>query len=406
MRVLRYSSPDPDDWDAWATALSLVGDRLVAARSGQALRLYDLRAPDEPLADIPNVSQYALQAGGLLISNSSGRLQRYEPSHGTWRQVAELPCPLAATASPPMPRRLLLSPSGHYLLVESAPISTGARTWPAAHAHLLDARTGEVKYDVPLHKTYVRAGFGVLPTGAEVLFLSAESYMSVQMVACASGQVLHEYRARDSWDFCHTDYTLSADGRRLIAFGCIWASPYEARIYDATPWTEGAPPAAGFPLPLVYRQEEMFESDSVLPIEPRETADGSITCIALVNPAQGCPPGSPEEAERLAELEGVDRQIFDALRELPPSGGALVIRRVDPESGNLAGWTVHQIGHTDERHVHTLSHHRVLVINDRVQIVDARANTVSDHGPAPAARGGFLSAATTDGEAVVLWHVE
>ena len=194
MRILRYSSPEPDDRDAWSTALSLVGDRLVPARYGQALRLYDLHAPDEPLTHIPDVAQYALQPEGLLVSTPSGRLQRYEPSHGTWRQVAEFPSPLVSSASSPAPRCLLLSPSGRYLLVESAPLSTGPRTWPPAQAHLLDARTGEVKYAVPLHKPHVRASFDLLPTGAEVLFLSAESYMSVQVVTCASGQVLHEYR--------------------------------------------------------------------------------------------------------------------------------------------------------------------------------------------------------------------
>jgi hypothetical protein len=405
MRVLRYSSPQPDDRDVPTTLLSLVGNRLVAARYGQGLRLYDLEAPHEPLAHIPDFAQYALQPEALLVSDSSGRTRRYEPSHGTWHHVAELPVPLDPSASSPAPRRLLLSPSGHYLLVESAPISTGPITWPVAHAYLLDARTGAVNYDVPLRKTHVRASFGVLPTGTEVLFLSAESYMSVQMVECASGQLLHEYEVQHE-AFCHTDYTLSADGRRLMAFGCFWAGPYEARIYDATPWTQGAPPSAGFPLPLVYRQEEVFESDTVLPIEPRETTDGAVTCLALASLAYGWPRGSPEEAEGRDELEGADREIFDALREFPPTAGALVIRRVDPESGKLAGWSVHQIGHTDERHVHTLSHHRVLVINERVQLVDALANTVTDHGPTPAAGGAFVSAATTDGEAVLLWHVE
>jgi hypothetical protein len=409
MQILRYCSPDPDRKDVSATALSLVADRLVAVRHGQALRLYDLRAPDEPLAHITDVVQHALQPDALLISDAAGRLSRYEPSHGAWRRVAELPWPAELSGRPipgaPPSARLLLSPSARYLVVESAPILREPGTWPVAHAYLLDARSGEVQYDVPLHKTYVRASFCVLPTGEQVLFISAPSYMGVQIVACGSGQLLHEYQPERE-AFCHTDYALSADSRRLITFGCFWAVPYEARIYDATPWTEGAPAAADFPLPLVYRQMDQFDGDSILPIQPRETTDGAVTCVALMNLAHGYPRGSAEEAELRAQLDGTDRKIFDALRELPATAGALVIRRVDPGSGELVGWSVHEIGQTAERHVHTLSHHRVLVVNDRVQIADALANVVTDYGPAEVAAGWFDSAATTDGQALVIWQAE
>ncbi|HEX5502966.1 MAG TPA: hypothetical protein VFW96_10105, partial [Thermomicrobiales bacterium] len=198
MDVLHMTSPTIDD--GATSRLSVVAGRLVAARHGRGLRLYDLATPAAPTR-IPDVVEHALQPGALVVSDPADRLRRYEPHRGAWRQTAEWPCPSAPGVSAPQSRRLLLSPSARSLLVESSPIPTGPGTWPVARAFLLDAATGAVKRDIALGKTWVRANFGVLPGGEEVLFISAESYMSVQLVDCASGRLLHEYRTRSPGDF-------------------------------------------------------------------------------------------------------------------------------------------------------------------------------------------------------------
>jgi hypothetical protein len=71
----------------------------------------------------------------------------------------------------------------------------------------------------------VRAGFTILPSGAEVHFISADSYMSVQMIDCASGRPLHEYVTRSGDDFCHTDYWLSAGRYQTVRLRLLLGLP-------------------------------------------------------------------------------------------------------------------------------------------------------------------------------------
>jgi hypothetical protein len=385
--------------------MSLAAARIVAVRHEQSLRLYGLDAPNDSVLHVPDAAEHALQPDTLLVSDSNGRIERYEPHRGDWRVTAEMVCPQVAGAASPRPTTLLLSPSARYLLTGSALLPRSPSDQRRGRAFVLDARSGEVKYEVPLHEGHVRAGFSVLPGGQEVLFVSAESYMSVQMVDCASGRVLHEYRAMEE-SFCHTDYALTPDARRLIAFGCWWAFPYGARIYDATPWTGDTTPASEFPLPVVYSHEQKFDCDMVLPIEPAATGDRTLTCVALAPLANRAASGSAEDAEYRGELTSADREIYEAMRPLSSAAYALLIRRVDPETGALAGWSVHEIRPTAEWNVHTLPNHRVLVVNDRVQIADALAGTVEDLGPSGAGTGWFTTAATDNGETVVLWQAE
>jgi hypothetical protein len=308
--------------------------------------------------------------------------------------------------------------------VESAPIRREAPLWAISRAYLLDALTGEVKGTFDLRKTWVRGGFAYLPTGEEVLFISAESYMSVQMVACASGQTLHAFTAQNSWDFCHTDYALTAGATRLLAFGCIWAAPYEARIYDVTPWTTSkdttqpvsatpqpesgseAEPATAFPLPLLFRQEEVFGADTVLPLEAGETRDSTITSVTLVDLAGMPIAGSEGEAEVLSELTQKDRAIYDRLSQLPRSGTGVLIRRVDPISGEVVGWSVATTAKTEERHVHVLPDHQVLLVNERIELVNGMTGEVLDEGPFEVPVRWYYTIPTTSGDTLIVYWSE
>src|SRR5262249_49346347 len=193
-------------------------------------------------------------------------------------------------------------------------------------------------------------------------------------------------------------YALSANATRLLVFGCIWAMPYEARMYDVTPWTmpdgiaartQPDPPApepdaqftSAFPLPLLFQQQEVFGSDLVLPMEVTQTPDGCLTSVALVDLAAVPEAESAHAVEVVADLSPTDLAIFTQLMQLPHTGSAIVIRRIDLKSGEVVGWSVAATAKTDERHVHILANHRVMVINQRIHLVDGTTGTIHDEGP-------------------------
>src|SRR5262249_6441297 len=155
----------------------------------------DLDGPEEPVARIPAVVEHALGPSCLVVVDIKARLTRFEPREGsptTWERASSFWCPPTGGAASKRPDHLLLSPSGRYLLVEHGPISLGEGQWTSARAYLLEAQAGVLIRAIDLRKSWVRAGFARLPSGEEALFISAESYMSVQLIECASGQTLHE----------------------------------------------------------------------------------------------------------------------------------------------------------------------------------------------------------------------
>jgi hypothetical protein len=430
MRVLRFTSPKVEGRIPIYRALSLAADRHVAVMHAQELHIYDLHGPSVPVARISDVVDHALAPTCLVVADTQGTLTRWEAREGSpagWEPGSSFSPPDTVGAASNVPTHLLLSASGRYVLVESAPIRRQAPLWAVSRAYLLDALTGEVKRAFDLRKTWVRGGFACLPSGEDVLFISAESYMSVQMVACASGRTLQTYTTQMSWDFCHTAYALTADATRLLAFGCIWAAPYEARIYDATPWTmpqaatqpisaisaapqpqtgSGAAAASPFPLPLLFCQEEVFEADIVLPLEAVASDDGTIPSVALVDLA-GLPiAGSAGADEVLGVLTQTDRAIYNHLSQLPRSGTGVVIRRVSPITGAVVGWSVAATAKTEERHVHVLPNHHVLLVNERIEIVDGLTGEVHDEGPFEVPVRWFTTMPTTAGDTLLVYWSE
>jgi hypothetical protein len=412
MRILRFSSPRVTDKIPIYHPLLLAGDRHVAVMYGRELHLYDLLSPDEPVARIPSVIAHALSSGCLVVADMNRQLTRYEVRAGVpaaWEATASYPCARTNGPGSTHPARLLLSESGRYLLVESADLARQQARQAALRVYLLDALTGAVIRDFDLHLSSMRVAFVRLPSVEEALVLSAESYMSVQLVACASGQTLHSYTTQSGWDFCHTNYALTADAARLLVFGCVWACPYEARIYDATPWTRSDAPAQTaieFPLPIVFRQEEVFYDDLILPFAAMQTQDGAVTSVDLVNLA-GLPISDSEhEAEVLAQLTPRDRAIYERLSLLPRAGAGLVIRRIDPVSGAVVGWSVAATGTTDERHVHILANHHVMLVNERIQMVDGMTAEVRDEGPMDVSARWYSTLPTSSGDTLVVWWSE
>jgi hypothetical protein len=180
MHVLRFSSPRIDDGIPLWRSLSLAADRIAAVIGGREVRLLDLRSPGTPLLAVPDVVANALSESCLIVQRLDGEVHRFEARGGRWLLVVMLRLPAVPEAEAPYWRDLLLSPSGRFLLVEPGPIATGPRTWAVSRAFLIDARSGEPKRVFNLGKIVMRANFAVLPSGDEALFISADSYMSVQ----------------------------------------------------------------------------------------------------------------------------------------------------------------------------------------------------------------------------------
>ena len=403
MRILRFSSPNVDDGLPTGRAITLVGDRVVAVAHGRELRLYGLRSPDAPLLGVPSVVEYALGPTRLVVLNTDAELRRFDERDGRWQKAGTLRVPAVSGAVSPYWRDMKLSASGRYLLVESDAIPTGRRTWAVSRSLLIDADTGEVKREFNLGKTAVRASFAVLPSSEEALFISADNYMSVQLVDCASGRPLNEYVARGPWDFCHTGYQLSADGTRLFAVGCYWSAPFEARVYDATPWTGEGRSASDFPLPLLFRQEEeALEWDRLLFPWPSNPRDDVVVCAVLVDIENLPAPNTPRDTAIRNEIDGADRAIYEALRRLPRHGSAVVIRRVDRRNGTLVAWSVHPVAKTEWDRGQVLEDGRVLTLGERIQVADGLKNEVIDYGPFAAPGRWFATAATTDGGTLVV----
>ena len=111
--------------------------------------------------------------------------------------------------------------------------------------------------------------------------------------------------------------------------------------------------------------------------------------------------GDPPLRERLT---GTNLDIFDALLDLPvDQKSAVVIRRVNPISGVVAGWFMNPTGTTHEAHVHTLSNHQVLLLNERIQLVDGLNGSMIDVGPTGVEMNGQAgSVVTSDGSTIVI----
>jgi hypothetical protein len=407
IRTFRYSGVISPTAAAVRSFASLCDDRWLALRHGDDLNLYDLRTSASPVERIPNVVNHAFSNSVLVTCDQGGSLRRYRESRGEWRFDGPIAAPIVHEATAPHWYSMELSSTGRYLLLESSPIERAPNLFPVSRCSLLDVATGEVHRSFNLAKSVVRSVFAMLPSGQEVLFIAADSYMSLQMVDCASGKTLHEYEAKGSGDFCHVAFELAPGGRRLIATGCYWGGPYELRVYDATPWTENARPNPVFPLPLVARIDELSSiADMVLTDWTLKNGDGCLTCVSFVD-LEGIGTwwdGQPESAGE--ELAGSDLAILERVLQLPRSGNAVVIRRVDPWTGAVVAWTLHHTGKTDERHVHPLREHRVLLVNDRIELCDGISGSTEDMGQTDPPANSFVSLPTTEGATLVLYGGE
>lgn len=393
MRVLRLDVPaGTQDAPPVYAPLSITEDRWVACVSGRDLHLHDLHSPDpaSPSLRVEHGANRAIAPGVLVCFDAQHGFRRFERRGARWAQVARFG--LAGPGG--WPSHLALSPSGQRLCVELP--SMGEQQ--PGRVLLLDATNGAMiaafDYWLGARASFARLG------GRELLFLSAPDYMSVKLLDAANGRALGAHVAASSSDFCHTDYDLSPDGERLVVFGCHWGAPYELRLYDARPWTAGAPPAEGeFPLPLLFMQIEELGGESVLATRFTPTSDGLLSVVSLVDPAWLPAPGSEDalDLEAIVSTPG----LVEAVRALAPSH-SILLRCVDLRSGAVLGWSVAPIPVTRETHVHLLAEHRVILADQVVCLFDGLTGTVQELARFEARGVWFETAVSSDGAVLVV----
>lgn len=401
MQLLNFTSPRsplPSH-----CALSISQDKYLAVMHGQDLWLCELSQPDEPHFTIKNVVEHSFQQNHLATIGVDGHVQVFELRDGRMHNIARFKPEGMRGHKPSELLRVYLSHSGNYMVIEW---KTDVAKEANVEAGLYATRTGDCVYSTPLHYGASRAAFAELPTGEEVLFLSAVSYMGIQMIDCATGAVRKEYVPGSDIDFCHTDYILTDNALRLLTFGCVWAAPYEVRVYDFASWFGDAESEhQNFPLPLIFRQPEVFDGlDTVLPPSKHSVQGETYICLSLIT---GTPSNdSTTEVEQLmSELSAVDRDIYQELL-LRQYKNALLARHVNLRDGNIEKWTLAEIDTTNETHIHLLDNFKAICINERVQIVDLQTGETSDMGPSSAPEHWFQSSASSDAQTVALFAVE
>jgi hypothetical protein len=368
---------------------AVLDENTAAVLSGDDLWLVDLSTKEHKV--LAGICCAAYRRDGFVCADRAGRVRWHTRASG-WAESSSFMMALQSQWAQQSPSAIYLSASGRYVVV---------RTAGAAHLFELTKARHLASFEAP--NPAGRASFVRGPRGEDLLFLSAPSYMSVALIDCASATTVHRFEPSTGFDFCHVSYELSADGARLYTFGCTWAAPYTARIYDASPWVAGTNPAAQrFPLPLVFATDESWPFGCGVTVEAiRATPgpDGCVTVSTLIDLTELPQPASEEESDSTP----ADHTLLSELRALAGKT-ALLLRRVDPISGTVRAQFLY--APADARAIHVMSNHRALLLGDRIVLVDAMTGSSQDLGPfGSECHGRFLSSCVdeTTGTVFAAW---
>jgi len=361
----------------------IVIDGGFAAVHGASFCVFDIRgAAVRAVLELPDILA-ATAAGRILMTlDNQGLVTRWGFNGDRWTATARS-AGIAVAGDP----ELRSSQSGRFAFVDGA------------HGLLVDLEGERIVTELDASYGTARPCFERLPDGREVLFVAAPGYMSVRMIDAETGTRRGEYEEKTSWDFCHVRFRLTTDGARLVTFGCVWAWPYEVRIYEATPWTAaGRPLAQGFPLPLL-RTIEPIASNTLLAAH----VDGNeITSAGIEQRADLVPDEDGELPAALDRLRGEDPEVAAQLDRVSGDDPCVLIaRRIDPRDGRTVSSAVHAIPAVDEREVHYLDDHQVVVAGPRLLVCNALDDRRVDHGELRVPGPG-TTAVTRDGSALLV----
>ncbi|HRI67818.1 MAG TPA: hypothetical protein PK156_26455 [Polyangium sp.] len=397
VRVVRLQSPRlATNGPPIYRALSLARDRFVAYVNGNALHVLDLEQGDEtpPILVVENGINHAFVGDTLITYDETHQYRRFVREGNKFVEASRFVLPETPA---PWPTHLVLSPSGRFLCVEWPP----APNIKGCRVALIDTSRGEILTVLP-RALSARASFGQLQ-GEELLFLSAPSYMDVTVLDAATGKKKFLFDSSTSWDFCHTDYEISSNGERLLTFGCVWAAPYEVRLYDTRPWTRGSQaPEQGFSLPLIYSQYEDLQYETILPARFDATNESLLDVYSIVSLGE-LQNLSAEDAKDLEEgLSAMNLSILEAARGIAAKCG-LLQRRVSTQTGEVQSFRISAAQELKELHVHQLPGHQALSLGEVIQWFDGER--MHDIAPFAKPPSYFESRVSRNGDIVVVREV-
>ena len=100
--------------------------------------------------------------------------------------------------------------------------------WHVTKVEIFENVTGEKLFDFLANDTFFHAWLNI----DETLFLvGAEDMFGGQSVIDLTNRRMESYSPGVD-GFIWTEFFLSPDGKSLATIGCVWASPYEIRVYD------------------------------------------------------------------------------------------------------------------------------------------------------------------------------
>jgi hypothetical protein len=375
MRIVTVSTAGvrPDE-------LLLVDGEWAVILAGDLLRVVDVRGPGMPtVVELPDI------AGAGIASGAAGTLVTLDRGGQVdcWRRREE-GLVRAATAALPAPVvghggravRVAVSPSGRFAVID------GGR------AILLDLEREVVVATIEGALGTIRPCFERLPGGREVLIAAAPGYMDVRIIDAVGGRLLAVRDAASGFDFCHVEFRLAAGGTRLVTFGCVWGAPYEARIYDSSRWMAASDAEAASPVALKLDLVAGFEpvaSNTLLPFDvPPAAGDGdrTITIASIERSADLAPDEDGDLPGNLVALEAAEPALAARLRAAADrSAQCLVARRVDPVDGSTLRAVAQPIASVGEAGVHHVDGHRIVLLGERIQILDVVTGELDDLGP-------------------------
>lgn len=156
--------------------------------------------------------------------------------------------------------------------------------WHAIKVEIFENATDQKLFDFLAHDSFFSAWLEV--DGVIYLVCSEDMYGGQTVIDLTNRQMASYSPGEDG--FIWTEFFLSPDGKSLATIGCIWASPYEIRVYDFTdPMTLPLPELKAVVLKgtetiISWLDNVSFQTEGIdEEVEEEEDADGNLVWRSL-----------------------------------------------------------------------------------------------------------------------------
>lgn len=388
MKIIRISAPLSSKIDP---QVGWVGEEFIVVQEYPGHSIYRVSKEDRSQVALisrePDIDCVAVCRTAVATVDKAGRLSMWRLENRQLSRVEQygpFQDPIDEIASYVPPEDMRLSGDGRYLMMESNDES---------RVILLDTRSGEIKASISLELSITRGDFARTPTGRDIVLVSAESYMGIQMIDCETGAVLNSFDPGESEQFCHTNYQLMSGGDRLWVFGCWWGGPYEALLYDCSAWlSHGHRATEAFPFPILHEGRFMPGS---LSLQPSPDADTILFAYYVE---------APWTDDLLESSMGEEqRNHCLAMQELLRTHQAVLLANlVDWKTGQIQETTIVPVQATKTEHIHQLPSNRIVLAHQFVEVVDLVSGSVEQVPNSTMPVDSFSSCPSPDGTALVV----